>query len=303
MSVQRAIVVVALSAVAMTSAASAEGSAADRRQVNDQSRRPSAEAMRFRGMDADNDGVITRAEWRGNDQSFREQDDNDDGVLSGDEVRPRAGAAARRRGDRARREALMARFGAMDADNDGVITRAEWRGTAQAFRDQDANGDGVLSGGEVRPRNGQEVAQPDRNRREQMAARFERTDRNRDGRLLREEWPGNDVMFSRMDTNRDLVVTYDEFVAVVDDDEAGRAGVRTETRAYQAGYDRGLAEGREAGRADKARNGGTWDLEGQRELQQADSGYREELGVRADYQSGYRAGFRVGYREGFGPRR
>jgi len=57
-----------------------------------------------------------------------------------------------------------------------------------------------------------------------------------------------------------------------------------------------------AGREDKTINGGKWDLEGQRELEQADSGYRNELGTRTDYQAGYRAGFRVGYREGFGPR-
>src|SRR5688572_4748469 len=35
--------------------------------------------MRFQGMDANRDGVITRAEWRGNDTSFRNQDWNQDG--------------------------------------------------------------------------------------------------------------------------------------------------------------------------------------------------------------------------------
>jgi hypothetical protein len=38
----------------------------------------------------------------------------------------------------------------MDTDHDGVVTRAEWRGTGQAFGDDDTNGDGVLSGAEVR---------------------------------------------------------------------------------------------------------------------------------------------------------
>ena len=43
-------------------------------------------------MDTNGDGVITRSEWRGNDNSFRNQDWNGDGILSGDEVRPaRAG--------------------------------------------------------------------------------------------------------------------------------------------------------------------------------------------------------------------
>jgi hypothetical protein len=38
----------------------------------------------------------------------------------------------------------------MDTDHDGVVTRAEWRGTDQDFRNHDTNGDGVLSGAEVR---------------------------------------------------------------------------------------------------------------------------------------------------------
>lgn len=38
----------------------------------------------------------------------------------------------------------------MDTDRDGVVTRSEWRGSAQAFQTHDTNGDGVLSGVEVR---------------------------------------------------------------------------------------------------------------------------------------------------------
>lgn len=38
----------------------------------------------------------------------------------------------------------------MDTDRDGVVTRAEWHGSEQAFRRHDANRDGVLSGAEVR---------------------------------------------------------------------------------------------------------------------------------------------------------
>jgi hypothetical protein len=38
----------------------------------------------------------------------------------------------------------------MDTDRDGVVTRAEWRGSDEAFRAQDTNADGVLSGAEVR---------------------------------------------------------------------------------------------------------------------------------------------------------
>jgi hypothetical protein len=42
--------------------------------------------QRFRGMDRNNDGAISRSEWRGNRRSFDVRDWNNDGVLTGDEV-------------------------------------------------------------------------------------------------------------------------------------------------------------------------------------------------------------------------
>ncbi len=45
-------------------------------------------ADRLKEMDRDGDGVITRAEWRGNEEGFRAADSNHDSVLSGEEVRP-----------------------------------------------------------------------------------------------------------------------------------------------------------------------------------------------------------------------
>jgi hypothetical protein len=49
---------------------------------------------RFRGMDTNRDGAISRNEWRGSAQSFRVHDWDGNGVLEGDEVR----AGAFRRG-------------------------------------------------------------------------------------------------------------------------------------------------------------------------------------------------------------
>ena len=44
------------------------------------------EQARFRAMDRDADGVITRSEWRGDAESFARYDTNHDGVLSGSEI-------------------------------------------------------------------------------------------------------------------------------------------------------------------------------------------------------------------------
>ena len=59
-----------------------------------------------------------------------------------------------------------------------------------------------------------------------------------------------------------------------------------------------LIEGRQAGREERLNNR-AWDLEGQTELEQADSGYQPGMGPRADYQAGYREAFRRAYREGW----
>lgn len=200
------------------------------------------------------------------------------------------------------------RFRGMDTDNDGVITRAEWRGNDQSFRQQDTNGDGVLSGAEVAP---QSPADLRGRRRDELVAQFTRADRDNDTRLRRNEWTADLGAFEQTDANRDGVVTRAEFLAahrnVIRNGPAesvaeSATDLRRATPAFQAGFDTGLADGRQAGKEDRTVNGGTWDLEGQRELEQADAGYQTSLGSRVDYQAGYRAGFLRGYTEGFGPR-
>lgn len=220
-------------------------------------------------------------------------------------VLPAAAAAQQARGrqdDQKQRERRVERFRGMDRDGDGVITRAEWRGNDQSFRRQDTNGDGVLSGAETGgltpgARGAAVDAQAALDRRN---AAFSRADTNNDGRLGRDEWRGNLASFNRADSNHDGAVTRVEFLQRPG---AGTPGEeQPQTRAYRAGYEKGRLEGRQAGKEDRQVNGGKWDLEGQRELEQADSGYDNSLGPRAEYQAGYRAGFRLGYREGFGPR-
>jgi Ca2+-binding EF-hand superfamily protein len=195
------------------------------------------------------------------------------------------------------------RIAGMDRNGDGVITREEWRGSTRAFQNRDWNNDGVLSGDELRPgaqRRSGAGNQPDTNAQDRDSEMtdwtergFNSLDRDRDNRITLEEWRFNVDGFRRADHNHDGVLSRAEFL--------GTDATTPQSGAYRAGYDRGLVEGRAAGREDRERKQG-WDLEGQRELETADSGYEPRLGTKPDYQAGYRAGFRRGYGEGWGPR-
>ncbi len=118
---------------------------------------PSRGGTRFQGLDRDNNGVITRGEWRGDNASFANRDWNHDGVLSGDEMKPGAirPAVPRRisnptaatsttptpRGSGTDPDGPV--FARLDANHDGVLTHAEW--PDGRFSAVDFNHDGVLS--------------------------------------------------------------------------------------------------------------------------------------------------------------
>jgi hypothetical protein len=112
-----------------------------------------ADNDRFRGLDRNNDGVVSRAEWRGNAQAFENQDWNNDGVLSGDELEP---AAARGRGRGRGRQGIAnnaarraQRFEDLDINGNGRIEPREWDGTVAAFNRLDANNDNVIARSEM----------------------------------------------------------------------------------------------------------------------------------------------------------
>jgi hypothetical protein len=98
--------------------------------------------QRFRGMDRNHDGVISRAEWRGNDRSFAVHDTNHDGVLSGDEVRAGSGTVGASPSGSDPDEVIFAR---LDANRDGVLSRGEWNGSDADFTRLDFDHNGVLS--------------------------------------------------------------------------------------------------------------------------------------------------------------
>jgi hypothetical protein len=95
-------------------------------------------------LDANHDGKITRAEWKGNDVSFSMLDKNGDGVLTADELAPSVPADPGPSPEvvRARQEKI---FRWMDANHDGRVAKAEWREEAAKFARLDRNHDGVVT--------------------------------------------------------------------------------------------------------------------------------------------------------------
>jgi hypothetical protein len=168
-----------------------------------------ASNMRFREMDANRDGVVTRPEWRGTAQSFRVLVWIRDGVLSREEVRTGA-----------RREAVIeeedfnpafqeefnawtpAGFTSIDHNRDGRITSAEWHYNTETFRRVDRNRDGALSRAEFLSTD----MDDDRD------DRFEYLDVNGNGRVERSEWHGSADAFDWLDRNKNNSLSRAEVV-------------------------------------------------------------------------------------------
>src|SRR5215468_6743946 len=69
---------------------------------------------RMKAMDVNNDGVISRDEWKGKPEAFNRIDKNGDGKISRDEWKGNP-----------------KRFDRLDANGDGAITKEEIRGARQ----------------------------------------------------------------------------------------------------------------------------------------------------------------------------
>jgi Ca2+-binding EF-hand superfamily protein len=163
---------------------------------NGQNQGSQISSMRFRRMDTNNDGKVTRDEWRGNQQRFQNYDWNNDGVLSGEEV----SVNGVRRGNNARNDEVDTadRFDYLDVNGNGFIDRNEWDGGRSVFDRLDVNRDGRLT------RNEWDTG-------DRSSNNFASVDTNNDGRITLNEWPWTHRAFDDQDGNRDGVLSRDEF--------------------------------------------------------------------------------------------
>jgi len=238
-------------------------------------------AQRYRSYDRNNDGQVDRGEWQGNARLFVRLDANRDGNLTMQEYTQGNGFVLDALGG------PVFRFSDIDANNDGWVTRREWNMSSADFKRLDINFDNRISRFEFE----HDSASDDR----YSPAQFNALDANHDGWLTCSEPRMTSGEFARLDRNRDDRVSRFEF-----ENAASPAGgyIGPRSAAWRTGYHRGVQEGLAAGREDNLRNQG-WDLEGQREVERADSGYTPEIGLLSDYQGGYLEGFQNAYREGY----
>ena len=96
------------------------------------------------------------------------------------------------------------RFADLDRNRNGMIERNEWRGSPRSFAIHDWNGDGVLSGDEVRtgavpPADSLEAQDYNMS----PGDRFSYLDVNNNGYIDRNEWDGSLDTFYQLDRNND----------------------------------------------------------------------------------------------------
>ena len=105
-------------------------------------RRRGSPEKRIKQFDVNNDGAISRDEWKGNSRAFDRIDKNGDGSLTREELTE----AASRHSSTGKRPGLLKQ---MDTNNDNQISREEWKGDERRFGRLDVNSEGVITKEEI----------------------------------------------------------------------------------------------------------------------------------------------------------
>ncbi len=212
---------------------------------------PTGEAPRyarfFDTYDANQDGKVTKDEYTGDPAVFDLVDGNKDGVVTLDELgmpadyKPRplpkmkdeVPDAGARGGNLAERmEKFKLQLTTWDTDKDGKVTKEEYKGKLP-FETMDRNKDGAITmedlrtpgkGGDGKPGKPGEPSTPGLPSPDEMRQRFKDADKNADGKVTKDEFPGPPERFQALDRNQDGGVTADEIEAALKDGMNGEGG-------------------------------------------------------------------------------
>ena len=154
------------------------------------------EMMTYTYMDKNRDGKVTKKEWTSGSTSFKARDFNNDGVLTGDELRV---SYKGKKENLSFQETLSMRFEEIDINNDNILSTWEWPSQRRYFDQLDDNGDRTLTRVEFRDRS------------DETLDAFSTLDKNRNGVLSQSESQLSDNAFNQLDSNRDGNLTRNEY--------------------------------------------------------------------------------------------
>lgn len=163
--------------------------------------------LNLASFDKNKDGLIQREEYPGDAAKFREYDRNRDDALSPAENAAMAAdeiADVRKKMKSPNRYEFLVLF---DVDRSNSVTADEYDGSPADFKKYDKDGDGTVTYDELYPEQMEMRRMAAAGPKPEDLSLLHTMDANKDGKVARDEFKGNDAAWKRLDRNEDGVLT------------------------------------------------------------------------------------------------